>query len=96
MSPHLIKFNDGICINNKEISDEEVEEILLPLSEVISEYNKTHKVPVKWFEAITSLAIIYFAKQKCDLAILEVGLRRINRLHKYCRWRNCYNWKYRI
>lgn len=78
ISPHLIKFNDGIWVNDKEISDEEVEEILIPLSEVISEYNKTHKVPVKWFEAITSLAIIYFAKQKCDLAILEAGLGGLN------------------
>ena len=78
ISPHLVRFNDGIWINNKEISDEEVEEIMLPLSHVITEYNKTHKVPVKWFEAITSLAIIYFAKQKCDLAILEVGLGGLN------------------
>ncbi len=74
ISPHLIKFNDGIWINDKQISDEEVQEILLPLSKVIEEYNKTHKVPVKWFEVITSLAIIYFAKQKCDLVILETGL----------------------
>jgi len=78
ISPHLIRFNDGIWINNKEISDKEVEEILLPLSEVIEEYNKTHKVPVKWFEAITSLVIIYFAKQKCDLVILETGLGGLN------------------
>ena len=78
ISPHLVRFNDGIWINDKQISDEEVEEIMLPLSEVITEYNKTHEVPVKWFEAITSLAIIYFAKQKCDLAILEVGLGGLN------------------
>lgn len=74
ISPHLIKFNDGIYINNKEISDEEVEEILLPLSEIVTEYNNTHKVPVKWFEVITSLVLIYFAKNNCDLVILETGL----------------------
>ena len=78
ISPHLIKFNDGIWINNKEILDEEVEEIMIPLSEVITEYNKIHDVPVKWFEAITSLAIIYFAKQQCDLVILETGLGGLN------------------
>ncbi len=44
------------------------------MSKVIEEYNKSHKVPVKWFEVITSLALIYFAKQKCDLVILETGL----------------------
>ena len=74
ISPHLIRFNDGIYINNKEITDEEVEEILIPLSKEITDYNKTHKVPVKWFEAITSLSLIYFAKNNCDIAILETGL----------------------
>ena len=78
ISPHLIRFNDGIWINDKEISNEEVEEIMEPLSKVITAYNNTHKVPVKWFEAITSLVIIYFAKQKCDLAIMEVGLGGLN------------------
>ena len=74
ISPHLVKFNDGIYINNKEISDEEVEEILNPLSKEITKYNQTHKVQVKWFEAITSLVLIYFAKNNCDLVILETGL----------------------
>lgn len=74
ISPHLITFNDGICINNRQISNEEVEEILIPLSKVIEEYNKTHKVPVKWFEVITSLVFIYFYKKKCDIAVIETGL----------------------
>lgn len=74
ISPHLIRFNDGIYINNKEITDKEVEEILIPLSKEITNYNKEHKVPVKWFEAITALSIIYFAKNNCDIAILETGL----------------------
>lgn len=74
ISPHLIKFNDGICINNKQITDEEVEEIIVPLSKVIKEYNTTHKIPVKWFEVITSLVFIYFYKKQCDLVILETGL----------------------
>lgn len=78
ISPHLIKFNDGICINNKEITDKQVQEILVPLSKKIEEYNKTHKVPVKWFEAITSLAIIFFEKQNCDFVVIETGLGGLN------------------
>lgn len=74
ISPHLITFNDGICINNKQISDKEVEEILVPLSKVVEEYNKTHTIPVKWFEVITSLVFIYFNKMNCDFAIIETGL----------------------
>lgn len=74
ISPHLIKFNDGICINNNQISDYEVEAILKPLSTVIDEYNETHEIPVKWFEVITSLVLIYFYQKKCDFAIIETGL----------------------
>lgn len=78
ISPHLIKFNDGIWINDKQISDTEVEEILVPLSKAIEEYNKTHKVPVKWFEAITALSLIYFANKKCDFGVIEAGLGGLN------------------
>ncbi len=74
ISPHLVRFNDGIYINNEEIKDEEVEEIMDELSGYIKEYNKKHKVPVKWFEAITALSLIYFAKNNCDLVVLETGL----------------------
>ena len=74
ISPHLITFNDGICINNEQIQDKEVEEILIPLSKVVEEYNSTHEIPVKWFEVITSLAFIYFQKKQCDFAVIETGL----------------------
>jgi len=74
ISPHLITFNDGISINNIQISDKEVEEILLPLSKVIEEYNNNHEIPVKWFEVITSLVFIYFYKKQCDFVVLETGL----------------------
>lgn len=74
ISPHLITFNDGISINNIQISDAEVEEILLPLSKVIEEYNKTHEIPIKWFEVITSIVFIYFYKKQCDFVVLETGL----------------------
>lgn len=74
ISPHLIKFNDEITINNNEIPDEAVEDIISRLDPLIKKYDSEHEIPVKWFEVITSLAIIYFYEQNCDIAILEVGL----------------------
>jgi len=74
ISPHLISFNDGIIVNNKEITDDEVNEILIPLSQKIEEYNKTHENNVTWFEVITSIALIYFSKQNCDIVVLETGM----------------------
>ena len=74
ISPHLISFNDGILIDDQEISDNQVNEILLPLSYKIEEYNQTHKDNVTWFEVITSIALIYFSKQDCDVVVLETGM----------------------
>lgn len=74
ISPHLIRFNDTILVNGEEIADDEVEEILDKLSKKIDIYNSTHKTPVKWFEVITTLALIYFAKKQCDIVVLETGL----------------------
>lgn len=74
ISPHLITFYETICINNKPISEQEVQEILQALSQKIEEYNKQHEIGVTWFEVITSLALIYFGKQNCDLVVLETGM----------------------
>lgn len=74
ISPHLITFNDGICINNQEIKNEEIEEILGVLNKYIEEYNENHEIKVKWFEVITSIALIYFYKNNCDFAVIETGM----------------------
>lgn len=74
ISPHLIKYNERICINNKEITDEEISNILERISEKVNIYNNTHKIKVKEFEVITTLALIYFAENNCDFVILETGL----------------------
>ena len=76
MSPHLIDFNDGICINNTPITDQEAEAIIIKMDEVIRGYDRSHKIKVKWFEVITSLTFIFFEKGKIDIGIIETGLRR--------------------
>ena len=40
ISPHLIEFNERICVNNKPILDEELIEIVEYLKPIIEEYNK--------------------------------------------------------
>lgn len=74
ISPHLITFNETICINNVPIPEEKVQEVLPKLENVINKYNETHEIKVKWFEVITSLALLYFASEKCDIAIIETGM----------------------
>lgn len=78
ISPHLLTFHETICINNQPIPNEEVQEILPKLAKAIEQYNQEHETKVKWFEVITSLALIYFAKKNCDIAIVEVGMGGLN------------------
>lgn len=74
ISPHLMKLNERIVINGEEIEDKEIENILEEMSPKVDIYNSTHKIPVKWFEVITSLAIIYFERKHCDIVVFETGL----------------------
>lgn len=74
ISPHLIKYNERICINNKEISDKELSDILEKISDKIDLYNKTHENKVKEFDVITIIALIYFAENNCDFVVLETGM----------------------
>ncbi len=74
ISPHLIKYNERISINNIEITDKEISDILEQISEKVEEYNNTHEIKVKEFEIITMVALIYFAKKECDFVVLETGL----------------------
>lgn len=74
ISPHLIRYNERISVNNKEITDEEMSDILDRISKTVEIYNNTHDIKVKEFEIITMIALIYFAKKECDFVVLETGL----------------------
>ena len=68
-SPHLIKFNERIRVDGKEIGDEE----LVRLTELIKE-KVEGKIQPTFFEFTTALAFLYFAEQKVDFAVVEVGM----------------------
>lgn len=74
MSPHLIRYNERIQINNKEITNKEMEEIIIKLDPLVKEYNSKGKGNVTLFELETTMTILYFANKKCDIVVLEVGL----------------------
>lgn len=74
MSPHLIKYNERASINNENISDEELEKLILYVEPKVQEYNRCHDTKVSLFELETTISILYFYYKKVDIAILEVGL----------------------
>ena len=67
-SPHLKDYSERIKINGKEISEEYVIKFI--------KQNKTflEKNSLSFFEMTVGLAFEYFANQKVDIAIIEVGL----------------------
>lgn len=74
MSPHIIKFNERICVNHKEISDEELEDLIKVMEPIVNQYNKAHSVKVTLFELETAVALLYFVQKKCEIVVVETGL----------------------
>lgn len=73
VSPHLITYCDRIKIGDKEISQDDFaaigEFIIAKEPEIIEDYGD-----LNLFEFLTIMAIIYFDREKVDIAVLEVGM----------------------
>ena len=70
ISPYIMRFNERMQVNGMPISDEELAEIIAevqPVAESMAER------PTE-FEIITAAAFVWFARQKCDIVVLETGL----------------------
>lgn len=70
ISPYIMRFNERMQVNGMPISDEELAEIITevqPVAESMAER------PTE-FEIITAAAFVWFARQKCDIVVLETGL----------------------
>ena len=67
-SPYLEVVNEMININGQDISDNDMVEIIEQYSKFIDKYSLSP------FEIQTFIALTYFQKQKCDIAIIECGM----------------------
>ena len=68
-SPHMVRFTERIKVNNREISKEDVVDIVNKIKPV------TEKVPaITTFELMTAMAFLHFSQQKVDFGVFEVGL----------------------
>lgn len=69
-SPHLIRFNERIVVDGKEIGKEELSKEVEKLIDLIEEM----KDPPTFFEITTAIALDYFREKEVDFAVIEVGL----------------------
>ncbi len=67
-SPHFIRFNERIAVNNNQVTDEYIAGFLDEFWGYIDEYKLT------FFEVTTAIAFKYFAEQNVDFAVIETGL----------------------
>lgn len=76
ISPHLISWNERFIINEKSISNKQLENLSIDVIEKVKEFEKEQKEHgiLTEFEIYTAIAFELFAKEKVDLAFLEVGM----------------------
>jgi dihydrofolate synthase/folylpolyglutamate synthase len=74
-SPHLVRYNERIRINEQDITDEEFARVLTTVREFSDDLVKKGacEQPTQ-FEILTAAAFHYFALQQVDYAVIEVGL----------------------
>lgn len=69
-SPYIYRFHERMQVDGAEISDDElsaITEYVKPLADAMTES------PTE-FELVCCIAFEYFARKKCDIVVLEVGM----------------------
>lgn len=75
-SPHLERINERIRVNGEEISDAAFAEIftrIQALNEELLAAGRLRAHPT-YFECVTAMAFEYFARQRVEFGVFEVGL----------------------
>src|SRR6202165_2981653 len=75
-SPHLIRLNERIRINGEEISDHDFARLHGEVDQVAERLVDVRELPwhPSFFEMMTAIAFAHFAREKVQIAVLEVGM----------------------
>lgn len=75
VSPYVYRFNERIQLNNQDISDQDLVKAANKVQAAFEEIQKEdNDFSLVTFEYEVAIAFIYFADQKCDYAVIEVGI----------------------
>ena len=69
-SPFIYRFHERMQICGQQISDEDV----VAMVEYTKSFAETMEDITTEFEFVTCMAMEYFARQQCDIVVLEVGM----------------------
>ncbi len=67
-SPHILRFNERIVVDKREIENREVVECYEEVKKILGEIKAT------FFEVTTAMMFLYFKKKSVNYAVVEVGL----------------------
>ncbi len=75
-SPHLVRINERIRVNGEEISDEEFAGWHSEIDGISGRLIERGELPwhPSFFEMMTAIAFAHFARERVDVAVLEVGM----------------------
>ena len=75
-SPHLIRINERIRIGGEQISDEDFAQLHRDVDTVAEQLVAAGELPwhPSFFEMMTAIAFRYFARERVNVAVLEVGM----------------------
>ena len=74
-SPHLVLLGERVQVNRERLGEAEIIDytnLLRPVAEAVSRDNPDDHP--SFFEFMTAMAFMQFARKKCDVSIIEVGL----------------------
>lgn len=74
ISPHLEKLNERIQINNSAIEDDKYIHLLNEIIPAVEHMKQTAVGVPTYLEILIAMAFTYFAQEKVDIAVVEVGL----------------------
>ena len=69
-SPHILRYNERMQINGECIPDDD----LIRATEKVKNAIEISVEKVNWFEMMMCTALVWFAEQKVDIVVFEVGL----------------------
>ncbi len=69
-SPHLFKYNERFSVNGINISDDELDELILYVNKIDNE----NDIGLSEFEILTVVCFLFFKRHNVQIGILETGL----------------------
>lgn len=74
-SPHLVRFNERICVDRKPIADDDVLRLWSGMQPAIQSMVADRPINhPTFFEVTTAMAFQYFREREVDVAVIEVGM----------------------